>query len=339
MSVARRGEVTMVRVKGTSRRLASYGLAIHVAAYACSAEPEQREGPAQVEATPRSTGGTRNLPRPSRDGASGSDDGGFSGSLLDDEDHEAEGGAAGERGRPRNEGGAAGAEPHAEGGEGSTLSAGMGGRGAGAGGAAGHSGESADPGGAAGASPGIESPEPSAGAGGSDGGGRSESGGTGGRGGRPGDEESPHSGRDGAGATGGWGTSGNAGVSGNPGAAGHAGASGGVGSTGPLPPGDVATGFAIVVDYGCTGCHGTDLAGRGYFRNITPDVLTGVGAWSDDELALGIRKGKNKLGTTMCVHMPHYPWSDQKVADVIAYLRSIPAKVNLITSVCPGHGT
>lgn len=60
--------------------------------------------------------------------------------------------------------------------------------------------------------------------------------------------------------------------------------------------------------------------------NITPDAETGVGLWSDDELARAIREGISKDGRALFPMMPYSEYrrmSDEDLASVIAYLRSV----------------
>lgn len=65
--------------------------------------------------------------------------------------------------------------------------------------------------------------------------------------------------------------------------------------------------------------------------NITPDKETGIGNWSDDALARAIREGIGNDGRTLFPLMP-YPnyrqMSDEDLASVIAYVRSVPAVRN-----------
>jgi hypothetical protein len=106
---------------------------------------------------------------------------------------------------------------------------------------------------------------------------------------------------------------------------------------GPLPIGDPAKGHLLVIADRCASCHAEDLGGRGFYRNISPDVETGIGSWSDRQLANAIRGGGGP-GTQFCSVMPLYSGlKDRQVADMIAYLRSIPAIQNKIVSMCPGH--
>ena len=65
--------------------------------------------------------------------------------------------------------------------------------------------------------------------------------------------------------------------------------------------------------------------------NITPDKETGVGNWSDDALARAIREGIGHDGRTLFPIMPypHYrEMSDEDLASIIVYLRSVPAVRN-----------
>jgi mono/diheme cytochrome c family protein len=65
--------------------------------------------------------------------------------------------------------------------------------------------------------------------------------------------------------------------------------------------------------------------------NITPDKETGAGNWSDDALARAIREGIGHDGRTLFPIMPYQNYrqmSDEDLASVIAYVRSVPAVRN-----------
>jgi hypothetical protein len=65
--------------------------------------------------------------------------------------------------------------------------------------------------------------------------------------------------------------------------------------------------------------------------NITPDRATGGGAWSDDEFARAIREGIGHDGRTLFPLMPYDEYkrlSDEDVASVVVYVRSVPAVHN-----------
>jgi Cytochrome c len=71
-----------------------------------------------------------------------------------------------------------------------------------------------------------------------------------------------------------------------------------------------------------------DLPGRIVAPNLTPNAETGAGNWTDDQLARSIREGIGHDGRALFPIMPytHYrEMSDEDVASVIVYLRSLPA--------------
>jgi mono/diheme cytochrome c family protein len=61
--------------------------------------------------------------------------------------------------------------------------------------------------------------------------------------------------------------------------------------------------------------------------NITPDRETGIGGWTDGEIARAIREGVSKDGHGLFPQMPYKTYretlSDGEVLDVIAYLRTL----------------
>ncbi len=62
--------------------------------------------------------------------------------------------------------------------------------------------------------------------------------------------------------------------------------------------------------------------------NITPDPETGIGTWTDDEIARAIQEGVNKQGQALFPLMPYMNFrnlDDEDLASIIVYLRSIPA--------------
>lgn len=71
----------------------------------------------------------------------------------------------------------------------------------------------------------------------------------------------------------------------------------------------------------------TDLPGSVVAPNITPDLETGAGNWSDDQLARAIREGVGHDGRALFPLMPyeHYrSMSDEDLASIIVYLRALP---------------
>ncbi len=113
------------------------------------------------------------------------------------------------------------------------------------------------------------------------------------------------------------------------------------GAAAALPPGDAERGrvlFAAAAGCSChTPANGPVGSGGGeiptpfgtfYGTNITPDRETGIGAWSDEEIAAAIRDGMSRGKGVQTPAMPYYWYagmSDADVADLIAYLRSLPA--------------
>lgn len=104
--------------------------------------------------------------------------------------------------------------------------------------------------------------------------------------------------------------------------------------------GDAARGkeiFALAAGCSChtmaegpVGAGGAKIAtpfGTFHGTNITPDAETGIGAWSDDEIEAAIRDGWRRDGSAEAPVMP-YNWyagmSDHDVADLIAFLRTLP---------------
>lgn len=63
--------------------------------------------------------------------------------------------------------------------------------------------------------------------------------------------------------------------------------------------------------------------------NITPDRETGIGAWTDAQIAAAIRDGRRPDGTLIGPPMPIARYrgiSDEDVAALVAYLRQVPAR-------------
>ena len=65
--------------------------------------------------------------------------------------------------------------------------------------------------------------------------------------------------------------------------------------------------------------------------NITPDPETGSGNWTDDQIARAVREGIKHDDTTLFPMMPYGDFknlSDEDLASVVVYLRSIPPVKN-----------
>jgi mono/diheme cytochrome c family protein len=68
-------------------------------------------------------------------------------------------------------------------------------------------------------------------------------------------------------------------------------------------------------------------------RNITPDPETGIGKWTDDEIARAIQEGVSRDGSALFPMMPYMNFAhmtDEDVASVVVYLRTIPPVKNVV---------
>jgi mono/diheme cytochrome c family protein len=83
----------------------------------------------------------------------------------------------------------------------------------------------------------------------------------------------------------------------------------------------------------CAECHGETLSGGHEFQlpvgtvrvpNITPDPETGIGRYSDEELARALRYGVHPSGRAMIPFMPFNDLADDDLTAVISYLRAQP---------------
>lgn len=93
--------------------------------------------------------------------------------------------------------------------------------------------------------------------------------------------------------------------------------------------------FAMPVKPGTEGSGGNvftkaeGVPGEVAARNITPDRETGIGAWSDGEIARAIREGVRHDGTPLFPMMPYPDYrvmSDEDVQAIVAYLRTLPPR-------------
>lgn len=124
----------------------------------------------------------------------------------------------------------------------------------------------------------------------------------------------------------------------------------------PSPPASDVLGrgeYLVESIVGCGNCHnartddgefipGMEFAGNfviaeagftAYAPNITPDMETGIGAWTDAEVERAIREGISRDGHVMGPPMafPYYhDISSSDMAAILAYLRSRPAVRNVV---------
>ena len=78
---------------------------------------------------------------------------------------------------------------------------------------------------------------------------------------------------------------------------------------------------------------GFEIPGLGVFagRNITPDKETGIGNWTDEQIATAITTGKRPDGRQLAPIMPYAAFSymtKEDVAAIVAFLRSVPPVKN-----------
>jgi mono/diheme cytochrome c family protein len=125
----------------------------------------------------------------------------------------------------------------------------------------------------------------------------------------------------------------------------------------------VERGHYLVVVAGCNDCHtpgfflgapdtakylggsdvGFEIPGLGVFpgRNITPDKETGIGNWTDNQIATALTTGTRPDGRQLAPIMPYASFTDmtkEDLAAMIAFLRSIPAvKNNVAGPFKPGE--
>lgn len=100
----------------------------------------------------------------------------------------------------------------------------------------------------------------------------------------------------------------------------------------PPPPED--PGAAAVLRGGCADCHGGPSLGGSdtpvtgsmtYGPNLTPDEMTGIAGWTDEQIIRAIRTGIDDEGATLCPTMPRYDaMTDEDARLLVRYLRSLP---------------
>lgn len=120
---------------------------------------------------------------------------------------------------------------------------------------------------------------------------------------------------------------------------------------------DGMAGLLAVQALGCPRCHqeepvdaGTFLSGRAmplatsdagslYGKNLTPDPVTGLGCWTDEQISNAFMNGVNERGQMLCTRMPRYNMRvDSGVAqEIVDFLRTLPPVNKAIpeTTYCP----
>ncbi|MGA9855779.1 MAG: cytochrome c [Gammaproteobacteria bacterium] len=104
----------------------------------------------------------------------------------------------------------------------------------------------------------------------------------------------------------------------------------------PNDPTSIAAGQFIAITRGCSGCHSAGLKGQVFFddpwigRITAPDITQVIQHYSDAQLVRLLRYGVRPDSTSVMI-MPSstfYYLSDEDLADLIAYLRTVPTAVN-----------
>jgi cytochrome c553 len=75
-----------------------------------------------------------------------------------------------------------------------------------------------------------------------------------------------------------------------------------------------------------------------YSANITPDMNTGIGMWSDAQIDTAFQAGKDDKGKQICPPMPWARFAGLSQADaqaIIAYLHTVPAVKDSVPDNCP----
>ena len=75
-------------------------------------------------------------------------------------------------------------------------------------------------------------------------------------------------------------------------------------------------------------------------KNLTPDMTTGLGTWTIDDIIKVLKQGKDKMDKGICPPMPVGPMGSygglttQDARDIAHYLKSIPAVQNMVLDMC-----
>lgn len=73
-------------------------------------------------------------------------------------------------------------------------------------------------------------------------------------------------------------------------------------------------------------------------RNLTPDVETGIGSWSEDDIVKAIRAGQRPDGSAIKPPMPWFNYvsmSDEDAYAIAAYLKSLPPVKHRVPDALP----
>ncbi len=119
---------------------------------------------------------------------------------------------------------------------------------------------------------------------------------------------------------------------------------------GPLDDAAVQLGASLVQSHGCYTCHGQSLSGNNdgvpsssadggvaYPPNLTSDLSTGLGCWTNTEIENAMLNGIDNEGMPLCSPMPLFGDIDGSAGldlsssqAIVAYLRSLPIVNNQV---------
>jgi mono/diheme cytochrome c family protein len=117
----------------------------------------------------------------------------------------------------------------------------------------------------------------------------------------------------------------------------------------PVDASPVVVGQGLVVQNGCTTCHGDNMGGGAngmkdvphvYPPNVTTDSKTGIGDWTDAQIKAAIKSGLDDKGQSLCWVMPRFSTlTDAQLDDIVVYLKSLPkVSQDIPESECPTDG-
>jgi mono/diheme cytochrome c family protein len=105
-------------------------------------------------------------------------------------------------------------------------------------------------------------------------------------------------------------------------------------------PHDAANDGGIAMDQ-CQTCHGADLGGGEIARsgvfppNISPDMVHGIGTWTDDQILTAVRTGVDDEGVMLCSSMPRFVLNDTEAAALLTFLHGFaPAVTDSAGGTC-----
>ncbi len=106
----------------------------------------------------------------------------------------------------------------------------------------------------------------------------------------------------------------------------------------------VLHGQLVARENGCGECHGPALSGidtalprtSSYAPNLTPDLDTGLGSWTTQQIADAVKLGVDDEGAQLCGTMPRFDaLTDEEATAIATYLQSLtPSAHQVPTTIC-----